>query len=284
MTILCPVCNSHFKEWKHLYFYFAVYRCQGCGFIRAKELPSEQDLNNRYLTYTYREESKPDYITTIRYKKLLTQFEKYRKTSNVLDYGCGEGHFLDIAKLHRWNPFGYEISEKAKEIVRQKGVCALSISEFEKYKETFDVITCIEVIEHVRDISEIIRHLFALLREGGCLYITTPNINSLSLRFQKERGNVIAFPEHLNYFSTRSIRTLFETQFSIVSLKTTGLQPFPRQATIHGIVAQAKHLNIKSEQKWHFKIFKTFINLILSIFGIGDTLKILVEKCSAKTK
>lgn len=282
MAIECPVCNSQMRDWQHHYFDFAVIRCRQCGFIRAKDIPSEKDLLYRYKTYTYRDESIPDSITIKRYEQLLTRFEKYRKTNNILDYGCGEGHFISIAKSKNWNSFGFEISEKAIEMANNKGLSILNTDDLEIYKETFDVITCMEVIEHVHDVKETTNLLFSLLREGGCIYITTPNIKSLSLRYLKDRGTVIAYPEHLSYFSTRSVGYLFKGISCIKSIKTTGIQPFLRISNIHQITTQTKSINTLTEKRISLKILKVFVNSLLSLFKVGDTIKIKAEKCQIK--
>ena len=65
-----------------------------------------------------------------------------------------------------------------------------------------------------------------LLRRGGCLYLTTPNFDSLSRRIMGPNWRAIEYPEHLNLFTARSLdRLLVSAGLSRVEVHTTGLSP-----------------------------------------------------------
>ena len=50
-----------------------------------------------------------------------------------------------------------------------------------------------------------------ILRDEGIIYVTTPNFNSL-LRYKlKSNYNVITFPEHLSYYTPKTLARLFIT-------------------------------------------------------------------------
>ena len=118
----------------------------------------------------------------MRYNELLDIFERYRKTSNILDIGCGVGYFLEEAKKRNWNVYGTEYSEQAVNICTEKGLNVKkgTTSSINFDKEFFDIITSFEVIEHINNPLEEIQSIYNILRDDGIFYLTTPNINSIT--------------------------------------------------------------------------------------------------------
>ena len=85
---------------------------------------------------------------------------------------------------------------------------------------SFDVIISIEVIEHINNPREEIQNFKSILRSGGGVYLTTPNFNAASRMVLKEKWNVLAFPEHLCYYTPKTIKHLFQLQnFSAVKIR-----------------------------------------------------------------
>jgi|TARA_B110000114_G_C15089779_1_gene397963 2-polyprenyl-6-hydroxyphenyl methylase/3-demethylubiquinone-9 3-methyltransferase len=110
----------------------------------------------------------------------------------VLDVGCGGGilseslakegakvtgidqgaNVIKVAKLH--------MKESDLDIDYKQ----LNIEDyFELNKEKFDVITCLEMLEHVPDPSSIIEKCAALLKPGGTIFFSTINRNPKSFLF-----------------------------------------------------------------------------------------------------
>ncbi len=115
-------------------------------------------------------------ITRKRYEEWLDMFEPFRKTGNILDIGCGYGFFLEVAKEKGWNVFGLEVSERASEDCKSKGITMFSgeLKDAPFTPESFDIIISIEVIEHLIDPDGFLKGAHKLLREGGGMYVTTP--------------------------------------------------------------------------------------------------------------
>ena len=68
----------------------------------------------------------------------------------------------------------------------------------------FDVITAFDVIEHVAEPSEFLGDVAALLRPGGALFLSTPDVGSLPAR-AFGRWWHFYYPYHLSYFSPKTI-------------------------------------------------------------------------------
>jgi 2-polyprenyl-3-methyl-5-hydroxy-6-metoxy-1,4-benzoquinol methylase len=259
--------------------------CKSCGLVFSKKIPTKKELEEHYDKYERNDFLSP--ITIKRYQELLDEFEKYRKTGNLLDVGCGIGYFLEQAKIRGWKVYGTEFTDEAinicqnKEINMHKGVLTTS-----NYVEKFDVITSFEVLEHINNPMEEIGNFSALIRPGGLLYCTTPNFNSLSRRLLQQSWNNIVYPEHLTYFTVKTLSKLLSIN-SIFPIKklTTGIS-ISRYKSSKGIDNQQgvsvnsddELLRTKMDKQFIFRVVKTLLNIILTWFSLGDTIKIYALK------
>jgi hypothetical protein len=144
------------------------------------------------------------------------------------------------------------------------------------------VVTAFEVFEHLRDPVQEASELARVLRRGGLLYATTPNFNSLSRRLLGPRWNVIEYPEHLCYFSPKSIeRWLSASGFTREQIETTGLSVGRLRRSL-GAAHVGGDAQVETDEALRTAIEsspllsrgKRLVNAALSTAGLGDTLKI----------
>ena len=119
------------------------------------------------------------------------------------------------------------------------------------------------------------------MRKGGLVYVTTPNFNSL-LRYRlKEKYNVIAYPEHLSYYTPKTLKKVFRNAgFKTQKIQSTGIS-LSRLKSSKGKSTEApisehstdETLRNQAESKWYFKIAKNIVNSALTATGKGDSLK-----------
>jgi 2-polyprenyl-3-methyl-5-hydroxy-6-metoxy-1,4-benzoquinol methylase len=99
----------------------------------------------------------------------------------VLDAGCGEGIGSYIFSEKAKFVFGFDIDEEcirlAKEKYKRDNLCFLtgSIHEIPFKEGTFDLVVCLEVIEHVEEQEKAIHEMKRVLKKDGMLIISTPN-------------------------------------------------------------------------------------------------------------
>ena len=145
---------------------------------------------------------------------------------DVLDVGCGEGTFTSqLAKLNKVRKvIGIDISSEAVSSARHKlpeiDFEAMSTEQLMFSNETFDIITVVEVVEHVLDIKKMFKEFNRVLRLNGKLFITTTNFNLL-----KKAMIAIFFWDkyfyptnpHIRFFTKSTLKDiLIRTGFKII--------------------------------------------------------------------
>src|SRR3954447_15188306 len=102
-----------------------------------------------------------------------------RPGCDVLDAGCGAGQTLDdLARLGAvQRACGVDVSAGAVEAARARGHADVRISGIESLPhgdEAFDLVTCLDVVEHTPDDVASFTELFRVTRPGGFLLVTVP--------------------------------------------------------------------------------------------------------------
>lgn len=143
---------------------------------------------------------------------------------SVLDVGCGSGQVGKVLAEH----LGCRVS--GLEI--EKEACALARSRLWKVVQgdaermdlvasfgaaTFDVILCLDVLEHMVDPWRFVSLLKPLLSSGGCIIATVPNVTHASVLLELLAGKFIYRDlglldrNHLRFFTLETITELFES-------------------------------------------------------------------------
>lgn len=277
----CLICFSENLILLEKYKSAHLCKCNSCEFIFSKKIPTEIELKDFYDGY-----GRADYLSPItikRYNELLDKFEKFRKTGKIIDVGCGIGYFLETAKSRGWQVYGTEYTDEAIQICKNKGIKTNKgkLNSENYIPESFDIITSFEVLEHINNPLEEIDNFSKILRSGGLVYLTTPNFNSF-LRYKlKEKYDVITYPEHLSYYTHKTLNNLFKTaNFNKLKLESTGIS-ITKFNTKKGEVSQGTISNDSMDENIRnqieinklFSHFKKLINTILTIAKKGDSLK-----------
>jgi SAM-dependent methyltransferase len=124
----------------------------------------------------------------------------------VLDVGCNTGEFLLSLPAH-FQQFGVEPSIAAAAMATRSGVCILGKALEDLWTDAvFDVITIIDVIEHVASPTDLLDQAVAHLAPGGSLIVATGNPSNIWWRrIFRSRFWYSAFPEHLSFPSARAL-------------------------------------------------------------------------------
>jgi 2-polyprenyl-6-hydroxyphenyl methylase / 3-demethylubiquinone-9 3-methyltransferase len=110
----------------------------------------------------------------------------------VLDVGCGGGILAEAMAARGAQVTGIDLAEKPLKVamlhglesgsgVRYRLVAAEALAL--EAPESFDVVTCMEMLEHVPDPASIVRACSQLVRPGGHVFFSTINRNPKSFLF-----------------------------------------------------------------------------------------------------
>ncbi|MGC8947356.1 MAG: class I SAM-dependent methyltransferase [Anaerolineae bacterium] len=154
----------------------------------------------------------------------------------LLDFGCADGFFLELARIDGWEVFGVEVSRPmAEEASRRLGIpIAPSLEELPQ--QSFDAITLWEVIEHLPEPMATLTQLRERLRSGGVLMLSTPNAGHWQAVRAPDRWTAYRPPAHLVLFTADALHlALGKAGLTDVRIwRTAPLPPLPeplRQAT-----------------------------------------------------
>lgn len=217
---LCPWCKCddsslviETRDWRHsIPGSFRLYRCGNCGLLRQSPLPSWAELATYYPSEYVSFSDTPEnnnwlkkIINSSGYRERVDLINLFSKEGNWLDVGCGTGEFLKyLQEIGKWNLYGLEPIENVASTAEKKLGFPIIKSTFEsstQFKdEFFDVITMWEVIEHLFDPVAAIGKAANLLKPGGVLVMSTPNLNAIDRSVFGDYWAGYDLPRHLHLF------------------------------------------------------------------------------------
>jgi len=222
-SLICPVCSGGVK-----YLFekktFHIFKCRNCGLGFLDPLPTFEEIESLYNSKNYYHSEGIGYmdysILEEGYKKMYKKFlrdieEKYDFTvrdKNILDIGCAYGFFLDVAKEAGASElWGTDITAASEKIVLDKEYKFLrgAFEVLEVPENYFDLIFMGDVFEHLFDPFEAVKKLYAILKPGGIIILTTINFNSLFVKVMRKNWRLLIPPEHIYYWTKESVRILF---------------------------------------------------------------------------
>lgn len=186
-------------------------------------------------------------------EKTLDYFEHVRReilpllpidAGRIFEVGCGAGGTLSFLKESGrcdWAG-GIELSHDAAETARSKidlmleGNIETMDLPFEE--DSFDVILCLDVLEHMIDPWSVVHHLHAQLKPGGVLICSIPNVRIfravlplLLLGRWRYSEYGILDKTHLRFFTKESTIKLVECSgLAVDMVRSTGLEKWNKVA------------------------------------------------------
>jgi SAM-dependent methyltransferase len=127
-----------------------------------------------------------------------------------LDVGCSTGEFLKFAR-DRFECHGVEINPERAAVGRERGfnVTAGTLADVAG-SERFDVISMLQVIEHLVDPTQSLADVGRLLKPDGIFYFNTPCVDSASFGLFRERHSHVSSFGHVCLYTKAGLARLAE--------------------------------------------------------------------------
>lgn len=176
------------------------------------------------------------------------------QSASILDIGCGTGAWLDRVKAVG---FGRLVGV---DYVQPDMVSGLDLRRFDINHDSpsslgrFDVVSCIEVIEHIENIGNLLDLVKETLNKDGFAIITTPNIESLRARVRAlVSGKIPSFdeksdPTHLCPVLQDSLKKMLDRR----GLSITQIHQYPTEKT--------RSLMFGRSVRWLAKVLSVFFS------------------------
>jgi len=148
--------------------------------------------------------------------KRLQEAVELPSQGRLLDVGCGNGGFLKTCSeaLGEWSLVGTEFDEKYKQQVENiPGVEGLHTGDVDHLSGQFDLISMLDVLEHIPNPKGLLKTLRSKLKPEGILLINLPDLRLNPFE--------LTIADHCSHFQEKSVACLLESQGFRVELDTT---------------------------------------------------------------
>ena len=169
------------------------------------------------------------------------------ENSTVLDLGCIDGKLGYILIENNNVVHGIDASASALPLAIEKGVKAKIGNLEEKLDfpdDTFDVVTAGEIIEHIFDIDLFLEEIHRVLKPGGRLVLTTPNLAAFGRRIllmlNKNPLIEISFTGnaagHIRYFIKQTLIDILAKHGFKVKIFTSDVVNFTASGKVNSVL------------------------------------------------
>jgi 2-polyprenyl-3-methyl-5-hydroxy-6-metoxy-1,4-benzoquinol methylase len=134
------------------------------------------------------------------------------KSIRLLDAGCGNGDFLEVATRLGFATVGLDPDPKAAEAGRQAGLDIRSgtLPGSGLEANSFDHATLKDVLEHLHQPLQALREIRSLLKPGGRIWVSQPNLGAIGLAEFGPYWRGLEPPRHLTLTNVDGMRGLLQ--------------------------------------------------------------------------
>jgi len=289
MNLICTVCHSNktklfslpltsnSKEKSNRFvptssdfgIFYRLVECENCGVVFSAREPDAEDLHGLYSDavdslYTSQLQER-----RIMAGRILSSIQDVvSQKGRLLDIGSSYGTFLGLAQENNWQVEGVELNQDACNFSKETygfNVFCGDLKGANFLDNSYDVVTAIEVIEHVTNPNEFLIEINRILKPSGILFLVTPDLKSLSAKLLGMRW--WSFREmHLHYFSKKSLFWLLN-HTNFFPLKN---MPYKKTFRLEYVLSQPKVYNKSFYRIMSFLDVLPVFNKVMLHASFGD--------------
>lgn len=260
--VVCPYCKTK-TSWKvRDLTKTSVWGCHACSIGFQVSPPKEQKIKEYYIKSVYPQvwgdhQGAFAKMKEKTYQRIFKYLPDHLKNKTFIDIGCGYGFFLKESKKHGMKVIGVEPSPYLSKVARQISGAKIINDFFHNpdlnFKNKFNVVAIIDVVEHFRDPFTALEKTLTLVKKGGLLVLTTPDFSSPSRKIMRKFWHHFK-DEHYYYLSGDFFKGYLPKQgFKLISLVSQ-----PRAYSLDYLENHFKIYNIP--------FFSNFLHLFISKF------------------
>ena len=207
---------------------FQLVVCNQCGLIYLSPRPTMEELAAYYPEEyeAYQPEASAMSAAQSWHTKRMWEMQagylhRFKQPpGRLLDVGCATGEFLNAARARGWQVRGIELIEQSAQLARERYGLEVSTGMLETVdlaEDTYDAITMWDVLEHLPDPRKALEQCHWLLKRGGVVIFSIPNLASFDRYLFGSRWIGWDAPRHFTLFGEETLKqALDQSGFSIV--------------------------------------------------------------------
>jgi SAM-dependent methyltransferase len=203
-----------------------VVRCKACGLIYTNPRPKDAEQNYFGDAGVFYNEAalifkgKRPHHRDGNYRYEVKQIRKVKPQGRLLDVGTNMGFFLRIAREAGYETEGVEPSPALSQIAREQWglkihTCFLQDAPLQE--RSYDIITMIDVFEHVTRPKDILQKCASLIKDDGIVVVKVPNgdYNYFKMKLSKMSGDHASRDiwdccEHVAHYNYSTFKKMIE--------------------------------------------------------------------------
>jgi SAM-dependent methyltransferase len=182
-----------------------VLRCHRCGLVQIEPLLDQGYYDDYMMLATHSPQVQA--YQSRQSRAFVERFELHGK--KVKEIGCGDGSYLNHLRAAGCTPAGIEPSDRSREIAIKRGHAVEDgyvTADRALVGAPFDGFVTRQVLEHVPDINGFLTGIRRNLAPGAAGLVEVPSLD----KALADRRYYDFFPDHVNYFSARTLRLALE--------------------------------------------------------------------------
>jgi SAM-dependent methyltransferase len=193
---------------------YLLVRCSGCSLVWLSNAPRAEEMHHHYTDSYHRLISASGETSPHRWQGHTRKLMQFKQRGSLLDLGCSSGAFLEFLKSESWQLYGIEMSADCARRAEARAGARVFVGDILDApfpQESFDVITCFDVLEHLYEPLKVMTKVREWLKPGGVFYVQVPNIDSAEARVFGSYWHGLELPRHLFHYSPASLKFLAES-------------------------------------------------------------------------